>query len=96
MPRLSARVVKFYSHSLDATSTPMSFMEELVLKVNLEDPSFKMLSLNNTKKINGNQTIGRQFNFIQFNEASMQNKDFGKEFTGKVLFRDEQRWRWFM
>jgi hypothetical protein len=36
----SALVVKFWSHSSDATSTPMSFMEELVLKVNLEDPFF--------------------------------------------------------
>jgi predicted metalloprotease len=56
----------------------------------------KMLILNNTIKINGNQTIGRQFNFTQFNEASMQNEDFGKEFTVKVLFRGEQRWRRFM
>jgi hypothetical protein len=51
----------------------------------------KTLSLNNTKKINGNQTIRRQFNFSEFNEASMQNEDFGKEYTIKVLFRDEQR-----
>jgi hypothetical protein len=36
----STLVVKFWSHSSDATSTPMSFMEELVLKVNLEDPFF--------------------------------------------------------
>jgi hypothetical protein len=36
----SALVVKFCSHSLDATSNPMSFMEELVLKVNLEDSFF--------------------------------------------------------
>jgi hypothetical protein len=36
----SALVVKFWSHSSDATSTLMSFMEELVLKVNLEDPFF--------------------------------------------------------
>jgi hypothetical protein len=35
-----ALVVKFCSHSSNATSTPMSFMEELVLKVNLEDPFF--------------------------------------------------------
>jgi hypothetical protein len=56
----------------------------------------KMLSLNNTKKINGNQTFGRQFNVTQFNEASMQNEDFGKELLVKVLFRGEQRWRWFM
>jgi hypothetical protein len=56
----------------------------------------KTLSLNNTKKINGNQTIERQFNFTQFNEASMKNEDFGKEFTIKVLCRGEQRCRWFM
>jgi hypothetical protein len=36
----SALVVKFWSHSLDAISTLMSFMEELVLKLNLEDPFF--------------------------------------------------------
>jgi hypothetical protein len=36
----STLVVKFWSHSSDATSTPMSFMEELVLKVNLEDSFF--------------------------------------------------------
>jgi hypothetical protein len=47
------------------------------------------LSLNNTIKINGNQTIGRQFNFTQFNEASMQNEYFGKELTVKVLFRGD-------
>jgi hypothetical protein len=45
----------------------MSFIEELVLKVNLEDPFFtrrlRMFSLNNTIKINGNQTIGGQYNF---------------------------------
>jgi hypothetical protein len=34
----SALVVKFWNHSSNATSTPMSFIEELVLKVNLEDP----------------------------------------------------------
>jgi hypothetical protein len=56
----------------------------------------KTLSLNNTIKINENQTIGRQFNFTQFNEASMHNEDFGLEFTVKVLFRGEQRWRQFM
>jgi hypothetical protein len=56
----------------------------------------KMLSLNNTIKINGNQTIERQFNFTQFNEASMQNEDFGKEFIVKVLYRGEQRYRRFM
>ena len=50
-----------------------------------------MLSLNNTIKINGNQTIGEQYNFTQFNEASMKNEDFGKEFIVKVLFRSEQR-----
>jgi hypothetical protein len=36
----SALVVKFCNHSLDATSTPMSFIEELILKVNLEDIFF--------------------------------------------------------
>jgi hypothetical protein len=36
----SALVVKFWSHSSDATSTPKSFMVELVLKVTLEDPFF--------------------------------------------------------
>jgi hypothetical protein len=36
----SALVVKLWSHSSNATPTPMSFMEELVLKVNLEDPFF--------------------------------------------------------
>ena len=41
----------------------------------------KTLSLNKTRKMNRNQTIGRQYNFIQFNEASMKNEDFGKEFT---------------
>jgi hypothetical protein len=56
----------------------------------------KVLNLNNTKKINENQTIGRQFNFIEFNGISMQNEDFGKEFTVKVLFKDKQRWRRFM
>jgi hypothetical protein len=56
----------------------------------------KMLSLNNTIKINGNQTFERQFNTTQFNEASMQNEDCGKELTVKVLFRGEQRWRRFM
>jgi hypothetical protein len=56
----------------------------------------KMLSLNNTIKINGNQTIERQFNVTQFNEASMQNEDFGKELTIKVLFTSEQSWRRFM
>jgi hypothetical protein len=56
----------------------------------------KMLNLNNTIKINGNQTFGRQFNTTQFNEASMQNEDFVKELTIKVLFRGEQRWRRFM
>ena len=56
----------------------------------------KTLSLNNTIKINGNQTIGRQFNFIEFNDASMQNEDFDNEFTVKMLYRGEQRWRQFM
>jgi hypothetical protein len=56
----------------------------------------KMLSLNNTIKINGNQTFGRQFNFTEFNDASMQNEDCGKELTVKVLFKGEQRWRQFM
>jgi hypothetical protein len=56
----------------------------------------KMLSLNNTIQINGNQIIERQFNFTQFHEASVQNEDFGKAFTVKVLFRGEQRWRRFM
>jgi hypothetical protein len=56
----------------------------------------KTLSLNSTIKINGNQTIGRQFNVTQFNEASMQNEDFGKEFIVKVLLRGEQRWRRFI
>jgi hypothetical protein len=51
----------------------------------------KTLSLNNTIKINGNQTIGGQYNFTQFNEASMKNKDFGKKITVKVMFRVEQR-----
>jgi hypothetical protein len=59
--------VKFCNHSSDATSISMSFIEELVLKVNLEDPFFtrrlRMFSLNNTIKINGNQTIGGQYNF---------------------------------
>jgi hypothetical protein len=36
----STLVLKFWSHSSDATSIPMSIMEELVLKVNLEDPFF--------------------------------------------------------
>jgi hypothetical protein len=36
----SAQVVKFWSHPLDATSTLISFMDGLVLKVNLEDPFF--------------------------------------------------------
>jgi hypothetical protein len=36
----SALVVKFWNHSSDATSTLMSFIEELILKVNLEDPFF--------------------------------------------------------
>jgi hypothetical protein len=36
----SALVVKFWSHSSNTTSTPMSVMEELELKVNLEDPLF--------------------------------------------------------
>jgi hypothetical protein len=44
----------------------------------------KTLRLNNNIKINGNQTFGRQFN-----EASMQNEDFGKELIVKVLFRGE-------
>jgi hypothetical protein len=56
----------------------------------------KMLSLNNTIKINGNHTFGRQINTTHFNKASMQNEDFGKELTVKVLFRGEQRWRRFM
>jgi hypothetical protein len=98
----SALVVKFWSHSSDATSLPMSFMEELELKVNLEDPFFtkkvcsKTLSLNITIKIDENQTFGRQFNTTQFIEASMEHEDFGKELTVKVLFRGEQRWRRFM
>ena len=36
----STLVVKFWSHSSNAMFTPMSFMEELELKVNLEDPFF--------------------------------------------------------
>jgi hypothetical protein len=36
----SALVVKLWSHSSDETPTPMSFIEELVLKVNVEDPFF--------------------------------------------------------
>jgi hypothetical protein len=56
----------------------------------------KMLSLNNTIKINGNQTFGRQFNFREFNDASMQIEEFDKEFTIKVLFIGEQRWRRFI
>jgi predicted metalloprotease len=52
--------------------------------------------LNNTIKIDGNQTFGRQFNTTQFIEASMENEDFDKELTVKVLFRGEQRWRRFM
>jgi hypothetical protein len=56
----------------------------------------KTLSLNNTTKIDGNQTFGRQFNTTQFIEASMELEDFGKELTVKVLFRGEQRWRRFM
>jgi hypothetical protein len=55
-----------------------------------------MLSLNNTINIDGNQTFGRQFSTIQFIEASMENEDFGKELTVKVLFIGEQRWRRFM
>ena len=62
----------------------MSFIEELVLKVIFQSVEFEQ-----HQKINGNQTTGRQFNFIQFNEASMQNEDFGKGFTVKVLFRGE-------
>jgi hypothetical protein len=54
------------------------------------------LSLNNTTKIDGNQTFGRQFNTTQFIEVSMENEDFGKELTVKVLFRGEQRWRRFI
>jgi hypothetical protein len=56
----------------------------------------KTLSLNNTIKIDGNQTFGRQFNTTQFIEASMELEDFGKELTVKVLFKGEQRWRRFM
>jgi hypothetical protein len=63
----------------------------------------KTQSLNNTIKINGNHTFGRQFNTTHFNKASMQNEDFGKEQVKvtvkvlvKVLFRGEQRWRRFM
>jgi hypothetical protein len=56
----------------------------------------QILSLNNTIKINGNQTIGGLYNFTQFNEASMKNEDFDKEFTVKILFRGEQKWRRFM
>jgi hypothetical protein len=82
----------------------MSFMEELVLKVNLEDSlklcskkvCSKMLSLNITINIDGNQTFERQFNTTQFIEASMEHEDFGKELIVKVLFRGEQRWRQFM
>jgi hypothetical protein len=48
-----------------------------------------VLSLNNTIKIDGNQTFGRQFNSTQFIEASMENEDFGKELIVKVLFRGE-------
>jgi hypothetical protein len=48
-----------------------------------------MLSLNNTINIDGNQTFGRQFNTTQFIEASMENEDFGKELTIKVLLRGE-------
>jgi hypothetical protein len=58
--------------------------------------SSKTLGLKNTIKINANQTIGRQYNFTKFDETSMQNEDFGIEFTAKMLFRGEQRWRWFM
>jgi hypothetical protein len=89
--------MKFWSHSSDATSTPMPFMEELVLKVNLEDPFFtrryapKCWVWTIPKRL-----MKRQFNFIQFNEASMQDEDFGKALTIKVLFRGEQRWRRFM
>jgi hypothetical protein len=45
----------------------------------------KTLSLNNIMKINGNQTIGKQYNFKQFNNTSMQNEDFGKECELKWL-----------
>jgi hypothetical protein len=55
-----------------------------------------MLSLNNTIKIDGNQTFGRQFNTTQFIEASMEHEDFGKELIVQVLFRGEQRWRRFI
>jgi hypothetical protein len=55
-----------------------------------------MLSLNTAINIDGNQTFGKQFNTSQFIEASMENEDFGKELTVKVLFRGEQRWRRFM
>jgi hypothetical protein len=74
----------------------MSFMEELGGSLLHKKVCFKMLSRNNTIKIDGNQTFGRQFNTTQFNEASMQNEDFGKELTVKILFTGEQRWRWFM
>ena len=56
----------------------------------------KMLSLNITIKIDGNQAFGRQFNTTQFIEASMEHEDFGKELIVKVLLRGEQRWRRFM
>jgi hypothetical protein len=48
----------------------------------------KTLSLNITIKINGNQTFERKFNTIEFNEASMQNQDFGEEFTVRVVIHD--------
>jgi hypothetical protein len=47
------------------------------------------LNLNNTTKINGNPTFGRQFNTTQFIEASTEIEDFGKELIIKVLFRGE-------
>jgi hypothetical protein len=50
----------------------------------------KILNLNNTIKINANQTIGGQYNFTLVNEASMKS-DLGKEFIVKVMFRGDQR-----
>ena len=49
----------------------------------------KLLSLNNTIKIDGNQKFGRPFDTTQFIEASMENEDFGKELTVKALFKGE-------
>jgi hypothetical protein len=55
----------------------------------------KTLSLINTIKINGNQTIGRQFNLTQFNEASMQNEYFGKELQSRFC-SEVKKWRRFI